>query len=162
MWAVHVLADRSDLAAGLRDGGEREGERFIAELLRLFPPVPFVTRHSRAAHGVGAERFAAGEPLAISFVGLHCDPGHWSRPLEFLPERDEWARGAPPPASYFPFSIGARVCGGMKIARAELRAGLRALVSTFEIQAGPSPSVFSYGLSLRPITDAVLVERRRS
>ena len=161
MWAVHVLAARPDLAVWLRAGGELEQAAFIAELLRLFPPVPFVTRYSRQLCEIGAETFAAGEPLAISFVSLHCDPRRWSRPLEFNPARDEWAPDAPPLASYFPFSIGARVCGGMKIARAELRAGLEALVSTFDIQAGPNSSIFSYGLSLRPTTDAMLVERPR-
>lgn len=161
MWTVHVLASRPDLAAWLRDGGEREREGFIAEVLRLFPPVPFVTRYSRDAREIGAETFAAGEPLAISFLGLHRDPAHWSCPLDFDPARQAWAPGAPSPASYFPFSIGARVCGGMKIARAELRAGLEALVSTFEIQKGASSTALSYGLSLRPITDAVLVARPR-
>lgn len=161
MWAVHVLAGRPDLAVRLRDG-DQDPEIFIAELLRLYPPVPFVTRQSRQACQVGGETFAAGEPLAISFVGLHCEPRHWSRPLEFDPGRAEWAAGAASPAGYFPFSTGARVCGGMKIARAELRAGLAALVSAFDIHGGPGSSVLSYGLSLRPITDAVLVERRRS
>lgn len=160
MWAIHVLADRPDLAVWLRDGGDQEQAAFIAELLRLFPPVPFITRQSRHACRVGGETFAANEPLAISFVGLHCDLRYWRRPLEFNPTRSEWAPGAPPLASYFPFSIGARVCGGMKIARAELRAGLEVLVSTFDIKAEPSSSVFSYGLSLRPMTNAVLVERR--
>lgn len=159
MWAVHVLSGRPDLAAWLRDGDDQTKEAFIAELLRLFPPVPFVTRYSRHDCTVGAERFAAGEPLAISFIGLHCDPSHWSRPMEFDPTRGEWSRGASSPPGYFPFSTGARVCGGMKIARAELRAGLDALVSDFEIQPGRSASALSYGLSLRPITDAVLVDR---
>ncbi|CAN5207460.1 hypothetical protein BH10PSE3_BH10PSE3_01990 [soil metagenome] len=162
MWAVNVLANRPALAVWLREGGDPERERFIAELLRRFPPVPFVTRYSRHDCTIGARTFAAGEPLAISFVGLHCDPGEWSRPLEFDPARDEWAPGAPSPASYFPFSTGARVCGGLKIARAELRAGLEVLISTFDIHAGPTPGALSYGLSLRPIADAVLVERRRS
>jgi len=157
MWAVHVLASRPDLAARLRDG-DLDADIFISELLRLFPPVPFITRQSRHACQVGAERFAADEPLAISFVGLHCDRRYWSRPLEFDPARPEWTSGAPSP-SYFPFSTGARVCGGMKIARAELRAGLGAVVAAFDIEAGPGAFGFSYGLSLRPTTDAALTAR---
>lgn len=158
MWAVQVLARRPDLATALRHG-ELEWEAFIAELLRLFPPVPFVTRYARQACEVGTEVFAAGEPLAISFVGLHCDPARWSHPLDFDPTRAAWAAGAAQPAGYFPFSTGVRVCGGMKIARAELRAGLEALVLLYDIQAGSGPGLMSYGLSLRPMTDALLVER---
>jgi len=161
MWAVHVLAGRPDLATRLRKG-DLEPETFIAELLRLFPPVPFVTRESRYACLIGSESFAESEPLAISFVGLHCDHRHWARPLEFDPERPEWTSSAPSPAGYFPFSTGARVCGGMKIARAELKAGLQVLVSAFDIQGGPNSMALNYGLSLRPITGAALVARRGS
>ncbi|EJL36297.1 cytochrome P450 [Caulobacter sp. AP07] len=158
MWAAQVLAGRPALAVAIRDhrgDGGRGLEAFIAELLRLFPPVPFVTRFSRDRRTIGGESFAAGEPLAISFVGLHCDPGRWDRPFDFDPARPQWA-AASPPAGYFPFSTGARVCGGMKIARLELRAGLRALVDGFDIRPGGGSSQVTYGLSLRPAASPVL------
>ncbi|MDB5818819.1 MAG: hypothetical protein JWQ11_2459, partial [Rhizobacter sp.] len=95
MWCMDCLAGRPALAEHvLADATARS--LFVAEVLRLFPPVPFLTRRSKADQVAGGESFAAGEFVAVSIVGLHCDARHWSSPFVFDAAREAFADDATP------------------------------------------------------------------
>ena len=149
LWAAEMLVVHPEQRARVLSG-DVGLNRFIAEVLRLFPPVPFVTRVSLGAIKIDAVAFDAGEPLAISIVGLHFDSHHWRDPLIFDPQRSEFDDKGRGPSAFLPFSTGPRVCGGARLARIELRAGVRALAQTAAVDApSQAPPRMRYGLSMR-------------
>jgi cytochrome P450 len=150
LWAVDLLSTRPELQERLA-AQPQHIDRCIDEVLRLFPPVPFLTRRCVAAHEFKARRWAAGELTSISIVGLHRHPAHWQRPQQFDPARAEFDV-SPPPLAYLPFSRGERVCAGMRLARIELRAGLEAFLGLRRGLPGPVATQFDYGLVSRPRT----------
>jgi len=162
LWSAEALSRQPQVQEGL--AGERQGgpagqgdaepdslDRFIAEVLRMFPPVPYLTRRCIAGHEAGGVRWQAGSVLSISIVGIHRNPDWWRAPAQFDAARPEFDAGATPFA-YFPFSRGERVCAGMRLARIELRAGLEALLAGRRCLAGVQPTGFGYGLSSTPKT----------
>lgn len=147
MWAATILACRQDLQQGLRSQ-QISLENFIQELLRLYPPVPFITRYAARKAEAGKEIFNAGDACIISIFGLHYS-NFWSDPFTFNPDRfnqDLCLRD-----HYMPFLIGARTCGGRKLAELELRVAIPALLEKFELSIkNPATVSADYGLSFRP------------
>jgi len=125
-------------------------DRFLDEVLRVFPPIPLVIR--RCAHDttVAGMRFEADHVFAISFVGMHCHRSYWSEPLRFDAGRPEWNQPAASRPAFQPFSTGPRLCGGARLAHAELRAGLRAFRRLFRVEPLKAPLAIQYGLTSRP------------
>lgn len=147
MWAATILACRQDLQHGLREQ-KLSVENFIHELLRLYPPVPFVSRSVEQSSSAGNETFKAGEAFLVSIFGLHYSD-FWSDPFTFNPER--FNQELCLRDHYMPFLIGARTCGGRKLAELELRVAIPLLLEKFEFQIQNSTKVaVEYGLSFRP------------
>ncbi|MCW7538645.1 cytochrome P450 [Aquabacterium sp. A7-Y] len=134
------------------DEGRRE--RFLLEVLRLFPPVPFLTRRCVEDTQAAGVFFRAGEALAVSVIGMHCHPDHWRSPRQFDAARPEFD-ASPPPVAFLPFSRGERVCAGLRLAKVELDQGLAAFLELRRVRPGPMPTGFEYGLSSRPRTSLV-------
>lgn len=150
LWAAEALSEQAAMQQQL--AADPSGlERFIAEVLRLFPPIPYLTRRCIADHDFSGATWRAGQLLSISIVGIQRHPAHWSHPWQFDAARPEFDAGSTPIA-YMPFSRGERVCAGMRLAMLELRAGLEALLSLRRCVAGPTPTHFAYGLSSYPRT----------
>ncbi|PUA30204.1 MAG: hypothetical protein B0W54_06745 [Cellvibrio sp. 79] len=147
MWAATILACRQDLQGGLRSQ-QISVENFIQELLRLYPAVPFITRYAEQSSVIGKEIFNAGDAFIISIFGLHYS-NFWTDPLVFNPDRfnqDLCLRD-----HYMPFLIGARTCGGRKLAELELRVAIPALLEKFTLSIKDPAKVYAdYGLSFRP------------
>lgn len=147
MWAATILACRKDLQEGLRLQ-QISVENFIQELLRLYPPVPFITRYAVQDSVIGKEIFNAGDAFVISIFGLHYSD-FWTDPFTFNPNRfnqDLCLRD-----HYMPFLIGARTCGGRKLAELELRVAIPVLLEKFELSIqDPTKVSADYGLSFRP------------
>lgn len=154
MWAMARLAHHPETQDWLDPAdpalAEQRREAFIKELLRLYPPVPLVTRVCTRPTRLGELEFAEGEVVFVSLIGLHTHPAHWREPLAFWPERPEFGEASPPPKAYVPFLAGPRVCGGRKLAQAELRAALRAFLSLYRLKAIDRPPSLRFGLSSRP------------
>ncbi|MES2743594.1 MAG: cytochrome P450 [Pseudomonadota bacterium] len=158
LWAAETLSRQPAVQSRL--AADPSGvERFIAEVLRMFPPVPFLTRRCTAAHRFGAHAWDQGAVLSISIVGMHRHPDHWRAPQCFDADRPEYDSGATPPA-YLPFSRGERACAGIRLAKLELRAGLEALLALRRCDAGAAPTRFRYGLSSYPDTALEAHSRR--
>lgn len=148
LWATESLSRQPQMQQAL--AADPAGlDRYIAEVLRMFPPVPYLTRRCVADSQHAGWRWQAGAVLSISVVGIHRHPDHWHAPWEFDSGRPEYDAGATPYA-YMPFSRGERVCAGMRLAQVELRAGLEALLAGRRCVAGAAPTGFCYGLSSQP------------
>ncbi|HTF95447.1 MAG TPA: cytochrome P450 [Cellvibrio sp.] len=158
MWAATILGCMPDIQNDLRTQ-KLSLDNFIQELLRMYPPVPFVTRQVEQNTLAGRESFAAGEAFIVSIFGLHYSD-FWVDSFVFKPERfaqeQEHLRD-----HYMPFLIGSRTCGGRKLAEMELRVAVAVLLDKFTVSV-PNPAGVSslYGLSFRPKVDEFILTRR--
>ena len=125
-------------------------ETFIMETLRLYPPVPIVTRTCVKDTRIGDAVFNAGEGFLVSLIAIHRSPAFWSNPDQFQLNRQEFLTKSYPSYAYIPFLAGPRICAGMKLANVELRAGLAAICELFTITPPLWPQKFDYGISLHP------------
>jgi hypothetical protein len=125
-------------------------DNFVMECLRLYPPVPFVTRVAIEDHMFGDIMFKRNEPILISIVGIHTHPDYWEEPSLFNPKRSEFINDNYTKLAYIPFLSGARTCVGMKIANMEIRSALKAFFEVFKINQCNEKREFDYGISSKP------------
>jgi cytochrome P450 len=131
----------------------------IDETLRLYPPVPFLSRRSREARDVDGHHMPARSLVMIVPWLLHRHRKHWRDPDLFDPWRFmPGGSGVPDRYCYIPFSIGPRICTGMAFALTEATICL----ATLALIARPMPRrghvVMPVArLSLRPGDDLPMV-----
>ncbi|XP_059454628.1 cytochrome P450 714C2-like [Corylus avellana] len=112
----------------------------IHESLRLYPPVPVVSREALEDMKFGDIHVPKGVNVWILLVTLHQDLDIWGPDAkEFNPER--FANGASGacklPHVYMPFGVGQRTCLGQNFAMAELKILLALIVSNFSFSLSP-------------------------
>ncbi|XP_019548746.2 probable cytochrome P450 4ac1 isoform X2 [Aedes albopictus] len=119
----------------IHDYGElKYMDRVIKECLRLYPPVPFISRAILEDTWFG-ERFIPKDSMAnVHIYDLHRDPEQFPEPERFdpdrfLPENVEKRN----PYAYVPFSAGPRNCIGQRFAMLELKAILTAVLREFRV-----------------------------
>ncbi len=123
----------------------------IDEALRLYPPVPLLSRQARNADQI---RDISVEPGAIILVVpwvLHRHRSYWEEPDQFRPER--FLPGAPriDKFIYIPFSAGYRVCLGQRFGQTEAILCLAALAQKFRLRLKKDHKVeVDCRLTLRP------------
>jgi cytochrome P450 len=136
----------------------------IQEGMRLFPPVPYLSRQAAAPDRIGPCRRAqgrhgAGHHLAAAPPGPALGRPHAFRPERFLPD----APRKPPRFGYLPFSLGPRVCVGASFAMAEMMVFLSVLLQRLDVTADPAMiPVPGARLTLRPQTGMRLTLTPRS
>lgn len=137
------------------------------EILRLYPPVPFVGRTATddGALCSGLYPVTEGDTFCFSPWFLGRDPTAWggtSLPGEdrveaanqFNPQRwldDGINGGAPSPFSWLPFGAGPRGCLGTRLGLTEVTLGVSRLLRDFEFefdQSGPLPVKYDLTLNL--------------
>uniref|UniRef100_A0A5G2RBE6 Uncharacterized protein n=1 Tax=Sus scrofa TaxID=9823 RepID=A0A5G2RBE6_PIG len=93
----------------------------IKEALRLYPPVPGVSRElSKPITFPDGRSLPAGITLSLSIYGLHHNPQVWPNPEEFDPSR--FAPGSARHShAFMPFSGGSRNCIGKQFAMNEMK-----------------------------------------
>jgi cytochrome P450 len=113
---------------------------FLSEVLRMYPPVGFVIRHTTQQEEWKGSTIPASTRVVIPFHLLHRHPDHWSNPLMFTPER--WLNNEETDARhkfcYLPFSAGGRNCIGQRFAQIEANLILANIIRAFSIQLAPS------------------------
>lgn len=159
MWALAWLAHHPEHQDTLDPPepalGERRRDLFLKELVRLYPPIPLVARACARPTQLAGWDFAQGEVLFVSIIALHCNAAYWQDPFEFRLEREEFVRESYERMVYLPFLAGPRVCGGMKLAQAELRAGLRVFLGQYRLLPIPRPVTIAYSLTSRPAAETL-------
>lgn len=100
----------------------------VEETLRLYPPVPMITRDAAEDCTVAGHAVRRGTLVMVIPWLLHRHRQWWEMPDAFLPER--FLPGAPPRPrhAYIPFSLGPRACTGAQMALAESVIALASLV----------------------------------
>ncbi len=113
----------------------------ISESLRLYPPVPILSRQARRADRLRDWTLKPGDLVFAAPWLLHRNPRYWEAPDAFRPDRflGEAAKKVTRFA-YIPFSLGPRVCAGAGIGMAELTAFLAVLLQRLEIAPAPGPA----------------------
>ncbi len=167
-WAFFILAERPEHLARIRDeveatagGGPVRFEHLRAlpharnvfkEVLRLYPPVSFITRVAMEADELLHERIPKGALIVISPWLIHRHRKFWRRPDIFDPDRWERQREIRRSGrSYMPFGIGPRVCTGASFAQTESVLILAELCRRYDFACPSAARVMPVGkLTTRP------------
>jgi cytochrome P450 len=127
-------------------------QQVVKEALRLYPPVPSITRHAAADVEVGGQQIAAGTLINIPIFALHRHRGIWRDPDCFDPTRFAPEAETKIGRTHFvPFGAGPRTCVGGSFAMIEATAVLATLIrgANFSLKAGHCPTPISR-VSLAP------------
>uniref|UniRef100_A0A8C6MR43 Uncharacterized protein n=1 Tax=Mus spicilegus TaxID=10103 RepID=A0A8C6MR43_MUSSI len=110
----------------------------IKEALRIYPPVPGVSRElSSPVTFPDGRSLPKGIHVMLSFYGLHHNPNVWQNPEVFDPSR--FAPGSSRHShSFLPFSGGARNCIGKQFAMNELKVAVALTLLRFELLPDPT------------------------
>ncbi len=123
----------------------------IEETMRLYPPVPLLSRQAIAPGRIAGRAVKPGTMVLVAPWLLHRKPSLWENADAFVPDR--FLPGAPRPHrhAYIPFSVGPRVCTGQHLGLAEATICLATLVQAVELELEPGAPVTPVArLTLRP------------
>ncbi|WP_372621966.1 cytochrome P450 [Falsiroseomonas sp.] len=123
----------------------------IEETMRLYPPVPLLSREAIAEGRIAGRVVRKGSIVLVAPWILHRRPQLWDRPDAFVPDR--FLPGAPRPSrhAYVPFSVGPRLCTGLHLGLAEAVICLATLFQAVEMRLEPGLEVMPVArLTLRP------------
>ncbi|KAI4464347.1 cytochrome p450 family 4 [Holotrichia oblita] len=111
-------------------------ECIIKESLRLYPSVPFITRHIKQEIQLDEYRIPADVQAILHIYGVHRNPDHYFNPDQFDPDRflpkNSINRH---PYAYIPFSAGPRNCIGQKFAMYEEKTILASIINSYKVRA---------------------------
>ncbi|WP_165987503.1 cytochrome P450 [Streptomyces sp. YIM 98790] len=170
-WAFHELAGRPDAARGVREeldgvlgGGTARREpgiadlprlprtqRFLTEVLRLYPPGWLFTRTTTEDTELGGMPLPAGSTVLFSPYMQGRNPRVFPEPGRFDPDR--WLperAGDLPRGAMIPFGMGSRKCPGDGFGVTEATLTLAAVASRWRLEPVP-------GTVIRPLPKAALV-----
>lgn len=137
----------------------------IKESLRLYPPVPYISRKVVRETKVGKLLLAKDTEIAIHIFDIHRDPKHFPDPERFDPDRfiPENTINRHPYA-YIPFSAGLRNCIGQRFAMLELKIFIAAIVKHYKIipVTKREDLKFKAGLILRTNHDLLVKFEKRT
>ncbi|WP_332680527.1 cytochrome P450, partial [Bosea sp. (in: a-proteobacteria)] len=151
---AEIDAAGDDLAAAaLAGSGLALTRAVIEEAMRLYPPVPSLSRTALADDAAGGRCFIPrGALVVISPYLLHRHETLWREPDRFRPERFlPGAREAIDRYAYLPFGAGPRVCIGQQFSMVEAAIVLATLLRTLRFDyAGEEPPMPVQRVTLRP------------
>ncbi|KAG9236761.1 cytochrome P450 [Amylocarpus encephaloides] len=115
------------------------------ETLRLYPPVPNISRICLTPQTIRGIEFPAGFHFKVSGSSVQTSPQYWGTDaLDFRPARwlaDEPLVGGqlfePARGTFLPWSGGPRVCPGIKMSQVEFTAVIRAIFSKWTVEVVP-------------------------
>jgi cytochrome P450 len=136
----------------------------LYEVLRLYPPLASLYRHTRRRTNVGGLTIPAGVDLALPVLLLHNDPNYWGEDVEkFNPERFSQgiSKASKDQIAFYPFGWGPRICLGQNFAMIEAKMALAMILRHFSFQLSPSythaPRTF---ITLKPQHGAPIILHR--
>ncbi|VDC00129.1 unnamed protein product [Peniophora sp. CBMAI 1063] len=191
-WALYALSVnphvqdklRAELQAGYDDTGDSPSmeqlhaftylDAVIRETLRMWPPLPFLSREALKTDVIPTERpwtdkkgvvhdgirVTQGDAIAVPVIAMNRSTDIWGPDAgEFRPERWLLQDALPPPhfqhvplPGLLSFSAGPRACIGWRLAYVEMKAMLYVLLRSFrfELSTRPEDMTMQAGLILRP------------
>ncbi len=118
-------------------------QQVLKESMRLYPPVPLMTRQAVAESNLGGHPVRPGTSVVMPIYAIHRHARRWEDadafdPTRFAPERE----AAIPRYQYMPFGAGPRICIGMGFAMMEATAMLATMLrhASFAPVAGREPA----------------------
>lgn len=134
----------------------------LNESLRLYPPIPDVFREASQNMKVGKLEVPAGTQFYMPIAATHHNTEIWGADAnEFNPQR--FAEPRKHLASFFPYSLGSRICIGQNFAIMEGKIILAMILKQFSFELSPSyvhaPVTF---LTVTPQFGAQILFRRVS
>jgi len=130
------------------------GTRMILEeAMRLYPPVPFMSREAIGRDRLGDVEVVAGTRIIIAPWVLHRHRRLWPDAELFDPGRFSPARRAAIPRfAYLPFGAGARICVGAGFAMQEALLALTMMARRFRLSLADGAQVMPFArMTLRPM-----------
>jgi cytochrome P450 len=124
----------------------------LKESMRLYPPVPVVTRIAKCDVEIGGSRLAGGTLVVMPIYAIHRHRRLWDDPDRFDPDRfAPEHEGRYSRYQFMPFGAGPRICVGASFAMIEATAMLATLVraARFQVPDGYQPMPISR-VTLRP------------
>jgi cytochrome P450 len=145
-WTLYLLARSPGWSALLEEevaqvtgGGEVQAahlerlaltQQVLKESMRLFPPVPLMTRQAVADATLGGRPVRAGTSVVMPIYAIHRHARRWDDPDAFDPGRFAPEREARIARyQYMPFGAGPRICIGQAFATIEATAMLASFVA---------------------------------
>lgn len=98
------------------------GKQIMNESMRLYPPVPAISRLAINDDVIGGYEIKSNNVVAVNIIGVHYNPKHWQNPLEFKPERfKNFKLKGENRFMFMPFGAGPRICIGNNFAMMEMQ-----------------------------------------
>ncbi len=112
----------------------KEIDWVFKESLRLYQPLPTISRRALVDVTVHGLTIPAGTALAVFPIQVHRSPEWWSQPEAFDPERFSPARAEhrSHPFAWAPFGGGAHMCLGLHFAEMQVKAVMLPLLQSCE------------------------------
>lgn len=134
------------------------------ETLRLYPPVPLLSREARGDDELRGFPVSKGDLIIIAPWLVQRHKAYWKDPDAFRPERFLPGTAEPPPKfAYLPFSAGARVCLGARFGLVEAVLCLATLARDFRLKSVPEHKLeIECRLTLRPKGGLPMTLERRT
>jgi cytochrome P450 len=135
------LTGGAPIAAGHIDGLVQV-RQVLKESMRLYPPVPIMSRQAVADARIDGHDVKAGTSVLMPIYAIHRHKRRWEDPDAFDPTRFAPEREAQIPRyQYMPFGAGPRICIGMAFAMLEATAMLATMLqhARFEAVEGHVP-----------------------
>nr|WCC58078.1 cytochrome P450 [Pharsalia antennata] len=111
-------------------------KQVIDETLRMYPPVPLVTRESAGDYKIPGEEviIEKGTKVMVPIQGIHMDEELYENPLQFDPDRfTEENKKRRHPYAHIPFGEGPRICIGERFGIMQIKVGLTSILRKFRV-----------------------------
>jgi cytochrome P450 len=136
----------------------------LDEVLRLYPPVPFLSREAGRDEEFEGQHIPKGSVILVAAWLLHRHKKLWDKPDHFIPERFlPGGKGPKSKFAYVPFSIGPRICAGLAFGQTEAILCIAALAQKFRLRMKPGHDVQPVcRMTLRPGDDLPMTVEPRA